>query len=132
MGGTRGTIAAGIEAMTLDPDVDAADQAIRDALDELRGVLAGRGATSYVGTVDYLKLTLREDRQAFVDSVNGGGVWRNMGSIFDNADGPTLQALLRLADALDAADLASDSTMDDADRIRQSIADGSLPPPDRP
>jgi hypothetical protein len=55
-----------------------------------------------------------------------------MGSIFDNADGPTLQALLRLADALDAADLASDSTMDDADRIRQSIADGSLPPPDRP
>ena len=118
--------------MMLDPEADAADLAVRDALDELRGVLADRGATPYVESVDYLKRALREDRQAFFDSVNGGLVWRNMGSIFDNADGATLQALLRLADALDAADLASDSTMEDADMIRQWIANGSLPAADRP
>jgi hypothetical protein len=109
--------------MTLDPEADAADQAIRDALEELRGLLVDLGAKPYVESVDYLKWAFSEDRQAFFSSVNSGAVWRNMGSISDLGDRRVWQALVRLADALDAAHLASHETMFiDADMLRGWLA----------
>jgi hypothetical protein len=114
--------------MTLDAQFDAANQAVLDALDELRRVLVDLGATPYVESVDYLKRVLGEDREAFFRSVNGGGVWRNMGSIADFGGREIYQALIRLADALDAAGLAeNDPTIVDAQMFREWLAKPESP-----
>ena len=101
--------------MTLDPHHDAAEQAIRDALEYMRRVLIELGHSSYVRMVDHLQAVLNEDREAFYRSVNGGGVWRNMGSIADLGGPKIWQALVKLADALRDAQLADNETLADAE-----------------
>src|SRR5216684_9198740 len=100
--------------MTLDPHHDAAEQAIRDALEYMRRVLIELGHSSYVRMVDHLQAVLNEDREAFYRSVNGGGVWRNMGSIADLGGQQIWQCLVRLASALEAAGLAGPAALEDA------------------
>ena len=70
---------------------------------------------------------LVEDRRAFFTSVNGGGVRRNMGSIFDIGNKSIMEALVLLAEALDAAHLASNETMEDAEMIRGWFNAGLVP-----
>lgn len=111
--------------MTLDPDYDAAVQAIRGALENLRRVLIEHDYFSYVQLIDYLQASLSNDRLAFYRSVNGGGVWRNMGSIADLGGPQIYQALVSLADALQHAQLASKETLADADMYRQWLSRGS-------
>lgn len=113
----------GLARMTLDLEHDDLDRAIRAALEELRNVLIALGHSSYVDLVDHLSTALSEDRSLFYRSVNGGGVWRNMGSIADFGDKEILQALVKLADALDAAHLAAkEPTLSDADMYRERLA----------
>jgi len=108
--------------MTLDPHHDAVDQAIRDALEDMRRVLIELGHSSYVRVVDHLQSALGEDREDFYRSVNGGGVWRNMGSIADLGGRQIWEALVRLADALGDAQLADKETLADAEMYRQWLS----------
>jgi hypothetical protein len=108
--------------MTLDPDYDAAMQVIRDALENMRRVLIELGFLSYVELIDHLQAALSDDRTAFYRSVNGGGVWRNMGSIADLGGPQIEQALVSLADALRGAQLASKETLADADVYRHRLS----------
>jgi hypothetical protein len=108
---------------TLDPEHDAGDQAIRDALEGVRAALVQLGHSSYVGVIDHLQWALSHDRRAFYQSANGGGVWRNMGSIADFGDRQILQALVKFADALDAAHLAAvEPTLADAQVFKERLA----------
>jgi hypothetical protein len=108
--------------MTLDPDYGAGVQAVRDALEDMRRVLIELGYLSYVELVDHLQAVLSDDKPAFYRSVNGGGVWRNMGSIADLGDPQIWQALVRLPDALRDAQLANKETHADADMYRQRLS----------
>ena len=108
---------------TLDTEHDAADRAIRDALEEVRAALVQLGHSSYVGVIDHMQWALSHDRPAFYLSANGGGVWRNMGSIADFGDRQILQALVKFADALDAAHLAArEPTLADAQMYKERLA----------
>ena len=124
--------------MTLDPKHDALDQAVRDALEELRQAIRAiaheAGAKSekyvlrYVDSVDRLQQLFTADRSAFYRHANSGMLWRNMGSISDLSDRRVQEILVRLADAMNAVGLASRATLDDADRLRAWLVnDGGDP-----
>lgn len=89
-------------------------------------MLAKLEGDPYVGYIDQLARDLVEDRQAFFDGVNGGSVWRNMGSIADLSDRRVTQALVQLAEALDAAHLVNDETMAVVEGLRTWLR--NLPP----
>jgi hypothetical protein len=105
--------------VTLDPRPDAVDRAIREALEDIRRVLIELGHSSYIQVVDHLQAALADDREAFYRSVNGGGVWRNMGSVADLGGRQIWEALVRLADALRDAQLADKETLADAEMYRR-------------
>jgi hypothetical protein len=102
--------------MTLDPTFNASDDRIRAALKDLREALVELGHThkAYVESADHLLWSLDNDRAVFYRSVNGGGVWRNMGSIEDLGGRRIWQSLVRLARALEAAGLAGAVALQDA------------------
>jgi hypothetical protein len=114
--------------MTLDPENDAKEQAVREALEDLRRVIqviAHEGGVEreefvlgYVDSVDHLLHVFAEDRLAFHRHANSGILWRNMGSIEDLSDRRIGASLVRLADAMNVMGLATRETLDDANRLR--------------
>ena len=121
--------------MTLDPEFDAKEQRIRQALEDLRqavGDYEGKfpprhsSLSSYESGVGYLIHVFAEDRREFFEHVNSGFVWRNMGSLEDFGDRRIDECLVQLASALDAAGLANATTLEDAAMLKERL-DGSRP-----
>jgi hypothetical protein len=118
--------------MTLDLEHDAQDQAVREALEDLRRVIRviaheGGGerekyVLGYVDSVDHLLRVFVEDRPAFYRHANSGILWHNMGSIEDLSDRRIWESLVRLADAMNIVGLANRATLDDANRLRDWLA----------
>jgi hypothetical protein len=107
--------------MTLDPAFNASGESVRAALKELREALIDLGPNhkAYVESADHLLWALDNDRAAFHRSVNGGGVWRNMGSIEDLGGQRIWQCLVQLASALEAASLAGPVAVEDAAMLKE-------------
>jgi hypothetical protein len=107
--------------MTLDPAFNASGDGVRAALKDLREALIDLGANhkAYVESADYLLWALDNDRAGFYRSVNGGGVWRNMGSIEDLGGQRIWQCLVRLASALEAVGLADTVAVEDAAMLKE-------------
>ena len=118
--------------MTLDPQHDAQEQAVREALEDLQQVIrviAHEGGLErekyvlgYADSVDHLLHVFVEDRPAFYRHANSGILWRNMGSIEDLSDRRIRESLVKLADAMNVVGLADRATLDDANRLRDWLA----------
>jgi len=107
--------------MTLDPAFNALGDSVRAALKGLRDALIDLGPNhmTYVESADHLLWALDNDRAAFYRSVNGGGTWRNMGSIEDLGGRRISQCLVRLASALEVAGLAGTVAIEDAAMLKE-------------